>query len=260
MRFHPVLAAMLLVSTSSFAQQPTAPTPTFTGVNYVNVYGSDWLTNHAIASAVRDFANLYEDTERLKRAQAEAAAKSELLKSNYMSHDTYPEQIVDGWHNVIVTDNLNFCREAKVLVADNRITEFAIENCFRVGFTAAGQIRKAKNLITLHNFNSEELSVAEVYFVYDMDGPSLTSAPEEPGYVSFWTKKTSFLYYDIIINDTTHEGLKQKTKDTPGCGDPNTLTVALKPGTHTFRAMKSGNDLEGTLDIKPGQCLVMELD
>lgn len=230
-------------------------------VNYVRIENNQPLISPgAITYAVNTFANIYTDAKRTKRAREEAAAKIDILKTNYSNYESYPESIMDGWHKVMATDNFNFCREAKALVENNRIIEFAIDNCFKLNFSAVGQIKKGKNVITLQNFNGEELEVADVYFIFDMDEPVITTPPVEPGFISFWSSKGSYVDKVILINDIRYNGVKQKIKKAPNCGDPYTQTITLKPGSYTFRALKSGNDLDGSFEILAGQCLIYRLD
>ena len=125
--------------------------------------------------AVNAFVNIYNDSKREQRAKDEAQSKLSMMKQNYGSYETYPDSIVSGWHNVVVTDNLKFCRDAKVLVRNNRIEEFVIDNCFPMNFIAAGKIKNGRNVVTLNKFNGEQLEIVDVYFLYDLDEPRLVT-------------------------------------------------------------------------------------
>lgn len=224
--------------------------------NYVEVGPS----TYSVLYAVDAFVSIYKDAKAEQQAKEEVRSKLALLKQAYASSDSYPDSIAPGWHNVVVTDNLRFCRDAKVLVKGNRIEEFAIDDCFPVSFTNTGKIKNARTVLTLNKFNGEQLEIVDVYFLYDLEQPQLVSPPVRPGYVTFWTRRNSYLNHDIILDTTTYDGVTQTFKTEPACDQPGTVTIMLKPGTYSLRAMKSGNDLEGRVEIKSDQCLLYLLD
>jgi hypothetical protein len=217
-------------------------------------------SSYSVMYAVNAFVNVYNDSKKEQRAKDEAQSKLMLMKQTYNSYETFPDSIVTGWHNVIVTDNLKFCRDAKVFVRNNRIEEFVIENCYSLNFTAAGKIKNARNVLTLNKFNGDQLEIVDVYFLYDLDEPRLVTPPLVPGYVTFWTKKKGYINHKIIIEGTTYDGVTQVFKVAPRCDEFGTLTLVLKPGTYSFRAMKSGNDLDGVVNVKSDQCLLQLLN
>lgn len=224
-------------------------------INNINIGPS----SYSIMYAVNSFVNIYNDYKRERIAKEKAQAKLSLIKQNYTSYDSYPDTISTGWHNVIATDNFRFCREAKVYVKNNSIQEFVIDNCIRLNFTSAGKIKNAKNIVTLNKLNGEQLEIADIYFIYDIDEPTIATPPLDPGYVSFWTSKNKYVKRKIIINKMTFEGVSRTFDKIPQCSETGTFTLLLKPGTYPFRVMKSGNDLEGTIEIKSGQCLMYKM-
>lgn len=230
------------------------------GYNYQADYVATWPSSYGVVYAVDAFVNLYNDVKEEQRAKEEAQSKLAVVKQTYASFNLYPDSVMSGWHNVVVTDNLRFCRDAKVLVKGNRIEEFAIDDCFPVSFTNTGKIKNARTVLTLNKFNGEQLEIVDVYFLYDLEQPQLVSPPVRPGYVTFWTRKNSYLNHDIILDTTTYDGVTQTFKTEPACDQPGTVTIMLKPGTYSLRAMKSGNDLEGKVEIKSNQCLLYLLD
>lgn len=234
----------------------------FNTVNSVQVGPSD----HAYRYAVNSFINLFNDIRRERQAKDEASAKIKLLRDNYGDYDNYPETVTDGWHSVIVTDNVKFCRDAKVLVTNNRVKEFAIDNCIRIPVTPAGTIKKAKNTLTLQNFNGEQLEIVDAYFINDIDEQVVVDPPLDPGFVSFWTQSNPYVREKIVINGMVFtEGIpetfkpKRKGAKEPECFGQETFSLVLKPGRYNYRVFKSGNDKEGTFEIKAGECLKYEL-
>jgi hypothetical protein len=211
--------------------------------------------DYSLQYAVNTFAGIYKDIERTRQAREEANSKISLLKTTYNSYSSHPDTITNGWHNVVATDNLNFCRDAKVLVSDNRITDFVIDNCIHLNFTSTGTIKKAKNVVTFKNFNGEKLEIAEVYFMYDIEEPVIVAPPIEPAYVCFWTKKSGYLTEKIEIDGNLIDGVRSKLAKEPECFGEGTVSLTLPPGRYSFRAMKSGNDHEGEVELKSGECL-----
>lgn len=256
-----ILLVMCLALNSLFAQEYISIRQTQVNQTQVNTTNNIQVgpSAYSVMYAVNAFVNVYNDAKREQRARDEAQSKLALLKQQYKSYESYPDSIITGWHNVIVTDNLKFCRDAKVFVKNNRIEEFAIENCYRLTFTATGKIKQARNVLTLNNFNGEQLEVVDIYFLYDLDEPRLVAPPVNPGFVTFWTKKKGYLQNEIILNGVRYGGVTGIFRASPMCDQIGTSTLVLKPGRYTFRAMKSGNDAEGTIEVRSDQCLLQQL-
>jgi hypothetical protein len=234
----------------------------YTTITNIDRFGP---SDYSIRYAVNAFVNAYNDSRNEKLAREESSAKFHMLMTNYDSHESYPDSIVDGWHSVVVTDNLKFCSDAKVRVEGNRIKEFFVDNCMSINFKAAGSIKKAKNIVTLENFNGEQLEIVDAYFVYDIEEPNLVDPPIEPGYISFWTTANGFLNQKIeISNGMVIDGVNvrfvpSKKRKEPACFDEETLTIVLKPGRYNFHALKKGNDEEGVIRGKspnPGEPII----
>lgn len=230
-----------------------------TQINQTQIVNSG-PSSSSLIYAVNTFANMFYDTKREKMAMEEAKAKLNMLKQTYDAYETYPESITTGWHEVIVTDNLRFCRGAKVYVEDNRITEFVLDNCIRLSFTSPGKIKSAKAVVTINKFNGEMFEMAEVYFVYDIDEPSSATPPAYPGYVSFWTRSDKLVNRKIRVDQLYYDGVQFTFNSKPECGSKGTVSLQLKPGRYSYRVYKSGNDLEGSFEIKSDQCLLYEFE
>jgi hypothetical protein len=227
-----------------------------TQVNNINSGPSSYSLNYA----VNTFANIFNDKKREAIAKEEAQAKLNLLKQNYSSYNSYPDSISTGWHDVIVTDNLRFCRGAKVFVKKNRVSEVVIENCLRLNFTAPGRIKNAKTTVTINKFNGEQFEIADVYFIYDIDEPALTSPPINPGYVTFWTTKNKYVDKKIMVDKIPYDGIRLAFDEEPECHTNGAVNLQLVPGIYSFRLLKSGNDLEGTIEVKSDQCLIHKIE
>ena len=184
-------------------------------------------------------------------------AKLAIIKNQYSEYSKFPETITDGWHMVIVTDNLNFCKEAKVQVKNNRVIKFVIDNYIPMNFMPTRDIKNGKNVITLKNFNSEQFNIIELYFLYDLDSPQLVPEPIKPGYVCFWTDIKKCDEIEIRLNDILLDRITVSHKSKPDCFSNGTVSRILKPGTYYVVARGGGRGYvwRGTIDVKENMCL-----
>jgi len=231
-----------------------------TNMTSINVGPSDY----SIQYAVNSFVNLYNDEKVERTAKEETASQLTILRESYASKKMYPESIVDGWHDVVVTDNLKFCRDAKVRVVQNEVTEFVIDNCIALEYRSTGEIKNGKAVGTILKNSGVKLQVVEVYFVYDLESPKVTDPPIEPGYVCFWSTSDRFVGKTIYIDGEAMEGISTTIETRgdmkePECFVDGTLTLMMKPGRYNFHALKSGRDVLGSIEIKSGECLKYRL-
>ncbi len=217
--------------------------------------------------AVNRFSNILSENlnnkrerQRLEQARQQAVAKLKIIKDQYESYESYPEKINDGWHSAIATDNINFCKEVKVLIDDNRITKFVIDNYIPLNFRVLGEIKDAKNVVTINNFNGEQLNIVELYFLYDIDELTIVSEPLQPGYVCFWSDIKN---YDDILLDNDGERMERfsvRFESEPDCFENGMVCRIMKPGTYSYLARGKGMiSWEDTFEIKENQCLKIRL-
>lgn len=201
-----------------------------------------------------------EAREEIKAQQREAVAKREIVKSHYSAHASYPGSIADGWHNAVATDNMFFCRDVKVLVKDNRIQKFVVDNYMPVNFTAAGKIQDGKGLLSLKDFNDREIGIFELYFIYDLDEPTIENPPVEPGYVTFWSDMKKFEHIQLTLDGDRTEPFTVSFASMPEPFANGTISRVLKPGTYSFKAAGRGTiDWAGTVEVRPNQCAMIRL-
>lgn len=215
----------------------------------------------AIKYAVDAFLFIYSDSRKMEIEKEKSAARQKIISEEYNSYPEYPDSIVNGWHHVLVTDNHNFCNDAKVFVENNRIERFVIDDCFPLSFVASGSIRKAKNMVTLNYGEGMQSDFVEVIFLYDIEEPRVVNPPIAPGYVTFWTTSNKFIGQRISINNRNYSGVPMAMKYTleAKCNEAGTRTLMLKPGSYSFTAYKKGNDHEGVIEIKSDECLIYKL-
>lgn len=211
---------------------------------------------YSFTNILRDInANKKEEQQRAIRAQ-QSMAKLSMIKGQYANYSAYPEVIVDGWHNVVATDNLNFCSDAKALVKDNRIVKFVVNDCVPLNFLATAPVKNGKSIITLRGASNDQLNIIEVYFLYDLDEPVLVSGPQQPGYVCFWTTSQSYDRVHLKLDGQWIEKMTVEFDDMPDCFSNGMVCRILKPGTYSYMAQRSGGaDSQGTFEVRKNECL-----
>lgn len=275
----PIIAVLLiLLNISLYSQKKNDTSSVY--IPYDNIEGQDATKGYANNNtknlfwgstfdyAVFEFTNILKsnlrdkkeqkiEQQRLEKAKQQSLAKLAIIKTQYTEYSKFPEIIIDGWHMVIVTDNLNFCKEAKVLVKNNRVIKFVIDNYIPMNFMATRDIKNGKNVITLKNFNSEQFNILELYFLYDLDRPQLVAEPIKPGYVSFWTDVKKCDEIEIRLNDILLDRITVSHKSKPECFSNGTVSRILKPGTYYVVARGGGKGYvwRGTIDVKENMCL-----
>lgn len=217
--------------------------------------------------AVYEFSNILwghlnnkKEQQRLAQAKQQSLAKLKIIKSQYNSYESYPKKIIDGWHSAIASDNINFCKDVKVLVKDNKIVRFVIDNYIPLNFMTTGEIREAKNVVTLKNFNGEQLNIVEVYFLYDIEEQKIVKEPIKPGYVCFWSDMKNHQDILLDINNERMERLTVRFNSEPDCFSNGMVCRILKPGTYSYLARGRGAiSWEDTFEVMENQCLKIRL-
>jgi len=268
---NPLIVILILVSFSAIAQKKKKDPYVYIGDSILGqdappgqqpsqtlFFGSSMdYAVYAFSNVMYANLNNKRELQRLQYEREQSMAKLGMIKAQYAGYDTFPAKIVDGWHNVIATDNTNFCKDAKVLIKNNRVTRFVIEDCIPINFLATSEIKKAKNIITIKNFNGEQLNLLELYFLYDIEQQNITSAPGQPGYVCFWTDHWKPENIVLKMDDKLMEKFTVGFDKEPECFAKGTICRILKPGTYSYFADKRGGagSWRGTFEIKPGYCI-----
>lgn len=215
---------------------------------------------YEFSNILREQLNNKEQQRKFEQAKQQSIAKSKIIKNQYSSYKDYPEKIIDGWHSAIATDNFNFCKDVKVYVEDNRIKRFVIDNYIPLNFMSIGEINNAKNVVTLKNFNGEQLNIVEVYFLYDIEDPRIVPEPIKPAYVCFWSDLKN--YNDILLDfdNKRMERFSVRFKKAPDCFSKGMICRILKPGTYSYLARGKGAiSWEDTFEVKENVCLRIRL-
>ena len=80
----------------------------------------------------------YERDEQAKKERA--ISLSNQTKEYYNSLTSFPEQIKDGWHTVIVSNNYDICGERKVYVESNKVTKYVIDDWYNKDLSFSANI------------------------------------------------------------------------------------------------------------------------
>lgn len=219
--------------------------------------------------AVYEFTNILKasnrnkkEQQRLENARQQTTAKLSIIKTQYAEYKDYPEKITDGWHSAIATDNINFCKDVKVYVKNNRVIRFVIDNYIPLDFKATRDIKNAKNVISINNFGGEQMNLVELYFLYDIDAPVIVPEPIKAGCVCFWSDIKNFADIQLTFDGVRLEDFTVRfgEDETPDCFRNGMICRILKPGTYSFKADGKGAINWGkTIEIKENQCLKIRL-
>jgi len=251
----------LLISFSLFSQSYYQVNQTYFQQNNVSV--SNNLGLYSIANSLRGFRNAWENENQKRRAINKYEAELNIIKKVYSEKEELPEKIVDGWHDVKVTDNYHYCSDAKVLVENNEIVKFVIDNYseYSLNFNSIGQISSGKCYLNLELPNGNKDTV-EVYFLYDLDSPTIVEAPVEAGYITFWSDHRKASTIEIWINEKRQGQIQEKIdKEKIECFENGSFSLKLKPGIYNYRAEANGAlGWLGKIEIKEGGCFTLLLN
>jgi hypothetical protein len=181
-----------------------------------------------------------------------------LILDYYDKQRSYPEQIRDGWHNVVSMNYVNFCGESKVLVHDNRVVSYVVDDWEYRDLKEPAEIEDAVATVQLLKKNKSKKQEFDVYFIdYLIDTNSHATSPMGSGTISFWAGGdvnggTITVYINEQCKGTLYPELGAGT--TPDCGKDVGLTLEYKAGTHKFKAINNRNVWRGEITIYPGKC------
>ena len=216
--------------------------------------------------AVSTFANLWQQNINEKRRQAQleqdkqkAKAKFEIIKSMYESRSSYPEKISDGWRIAVASDGYSFCQDVKVFIKEGEITRFVIDNCIPLEVNPMSKITNGKCTVSINDALGEETMMLELWFVYDLDEPKETEGPNDPGYVTFWTKNKAFDGTEIFLNGQRLSSFVRRFSEQPEPGESGTVSLVLKPGIYYVRSKQRGSDFDESIEVKSGKCAMVKL-
>lgn len=231
-----------------------------------SVYDNYKLSNSTTVPTYQPIdTDFYLKILEIKRRQAEAAEKARKEKAQetikqtkeiYKSFKTFPEKISDGWYNVTVTNNSDFCEERKVYIENQTVKKYIIDNWIERPVAFSGKIEKAKAIIKLQN------EYLDIYFLETVINPtnSKTTPPLNPGKIAFWTDYKKAGNVDLYVDGDFIGTLKSYFKDgEPICEQDGVITFTYKPGTYSFEGKSKKMSWSGSITVYENQCLKQKL-
>jgi len=181
------------------------------------------------------------------------------VKSYYNSLNTYPDNISNGWHKVISTNNYDFCEERKVYVENNKVTKYVINDWIYRNLSFSTEINKAKSMVQTQLDNGSKGDMVDLYFLEFINNPnSYTAPPVGSGKICFWSNVKRGGTISIYVENTFIGELTSYFKEgTPDCEQSGTLTFKYKTGTYKFTASNDNSSWEGTITITEDECSLM---
>ena len=200
-----------------------------------------------------------EQLERMEKEEQERKEREKaLIKQTKLLYESKNDTLTileDGWYNVTVTNNIDYCKERKVLVENNKITKYVMENCFEKKIVFATEITKCKSVIKLE-IKDKNTEYLDVYFMESVlsNRSVKTSAPEIPGAVTFWCDFKKAGKINIYINDDYAGELNSYFNEEPTCANEGTVSYNMKPGKYTYKASNSNSTWEDSFVITSDKC------
>jgi hypothetical protein len=185
-----------------------------------------------------------------------------LILDYYDKQRSYPPKIQDGWHNVVSMNYVNFCGESKVLVHDNKVVSYVIDDWEYRELKVPAGIEDAIASVTLLKKKKSKKQEFDIYFIdYLIDSNACATAPIGSGTISFWAGgdvkgDLITVFIDEVSKGTLYP--EMGTVTTPECGGIG-LTFEFKAGTHKFKAINNRNVWRGEITIYPGKCTLQVL-
>ena len=233
------------------------------GLNYTydwqsamnNLYTEEMLDLEAKKKMEASQKAAYEE----KKKKAEACSKN--LKETYKGFTSYPKNISDGWHNVSITNNYDFCDDRKVLISNNKITKYFIDDWLERTIGLSGAIKEGKTIVKIKQKDGTLTELYDVYFIENIvDSTTMATAPN-PGDFSFYTSYSKGGKIDIYVEGMFAGTLDSYFDEEAGCGEEGTVTIKYKPGTYNYVAKSQNGKYKwsGQITIVGNKCKKLAL-
>lgn len=231
----------------------------------VNQYDRPASTSYRNTYVPMDFNSLYKlaDAAEARKQREEQIQKEKItnsinqVKSYYGSASTFPDIIKDGWHNVISTNNYDFCEERKVYVLNNKVVKYVIDDWMERKISYQSVITKAKAMIQTIQDDGSKSDMLDLYFIEDIGNPNnYVSPPLIPGKVCFWTNVKKGGEIKVFIEDRYYGSVTSyfSDEDKPTCAQYGTLVFEYKPGVYSYKAYNDKRTWSGFITITSDAC------
>lgn len=143
---------ILLVNLVAFSQHSTRKP-------YDNFMNTLEYGNRVMAESVENQRKMYE------YKKIETTRITQQIKLNYESFYKYPENISNGWHSVMMTNNYDNYGERKVYVENNKVTKYINSQGNNIRISYPSIINRAKSQVQLVDQNGKVFDIVELYFL-----------------------------------------------------------------------------------------------
>lgn len=224
-------------------------------------YSSNNVTSKILSKQNVYLKQLENLIEEVKNDYNVTVNRIKQIRNLYNSFEDKSQNVLDGWHEVYVTDEKNLCLQRKVYVRNNRITTYVNEGVpFKVWkedqIEFSKKIFEGKTTIKL-NTGGDFLIV---YFLNALSNPLKTSSPpSSTGEVSFWTNFGSGTIEIFVEDQFTGKLDSYFSSATPLCGQNGTVLFINKAGMYNYVAISDGLKWNGTITINPNSCTTFKL-
>lgn len=186
------------------------------------------------------------------------------LKEIYKTFNEIPSKVKDGWHQVIITNDIDEYMERKVKVKDNKITEYFKEDWIEFGVKYSSEIDSCIALVKLIRPNGiENDDYSKVYFMdYISDTVNLAEEPVGSGSIGFWLDFKSTAGPIKVYIDNLYAGQIEMYFDDgfpQNCDTKGVLNVKFKAGKHKFSATNNWRTWESEIDFVKDDCSLFRL-
>ena len=174
----------------------------------------------------------------------------------YSSFSNYPTKIIDGWHIVFSTNNSDFCSRRKVLVSNNKIIKYVIDDIKNRTVEYTLPIVNCKTTLKL----KESDDYLTVYFLDAIQNSNLNATPPlKTGKKSFWTSLKNGGDIEIFINGIFEGKINTFFESNPNCGQNGTFTYENIPGSYQYEAKNGLYRWSGSFTIYEENCTLLKL-
>jgi hypothetical protein len=185
-----------------------------------------------------------------------------LILDYYDKQKSFPSAIRNGWHNVIAMNYINFCGESKVLVNDNKVISYVVDDWEYRDLKEPAEINDGRATVQLLKKKRPKKQEFDIYFIdYLVDSNSYANSPVGSGTISFWAgSDVKGGTITVFINEESMGTMYPELEETaPDCGEDIGLTIEFKAGTHQFKAINNRNVWRGEITIYRGKCTLQVL-
>jgi hypothetical protein len=195
--------------------------------------------------------------------QRRVQANTSIIKDVYSNIETYPKIVYDGFYNVYLTNNFDFCLLVVARVKNNRIMSIHVdENKLETKSSTA--ITKCKAVIDFINVNTS-INLFEVYFLENIANPNARAQKPKikTGIYTFYCSYQKAGPIEVSVDGEYVGTIKTPSPRlrVPRCGTSSDIAISFPHigGRYNFVAESENDRWTGTITIIEDKCGMKEL-